>query len=149
MLAERAREAAGELADVEGQLRLIGGAAAGHDVEGAILDIRFVAGEEEQVVADDRAADADAILIAGEARLIEIVAALDGVARDQPVVLIGSENLAVERVGAGAGDGGDDRGAGILIFRLEVGGEHPEFGDRELREGIAAADVLADRRRPG
>ena len=47
-------------------------------------------------------------------------------------------------VGARAGDGGDDRGAGILIFGLEVGGEDTELRHRQLGEGIAAADVLAD-----
>ena len=32
----------------------------------------------------------------------------------------------------------------ILIFGLEVRGEDPEFAHRQLGEGIAAADVLAD-----
>ena len=50
----------------------------------------------------------------------------------------------MEVVGAGLGDGGDDRGAGVLIFRLEVRGEDAEFLDRQLRERVAAADVLAD-----
>ena len=60
------------------------------------------------------------------------------------LVLKHAERLAVELVGARLGDGGDDRGARVLIFRLEVRGEDPEFLDRELGEGIAAADVLAD-----
>ena len=77
-------------------------------------------------------------------RLLVALPADELVGLDQAVVLIGDEHLAVEIIGARAGDRGDDRGAGILIFRLEVGGEDAELGHRQLREGIAAADVLAD-----
>ena len=34
--------------------------------------------------------------------------------------------------------------AGVFVFRLEVRGQDAEFLDRQLRERVAAADVLAD-----
>ena len=150
MLAERRDETAGEDGRIEAdQADLAGRHRAGDDVAGIVLNIGFVIDEEKQFVANDRAAERGAILVALELALRLIVPLLEEVLLDQILVREQSERLAVKFVGAGLGDGGDDRRPGILIFRLEVGGQDAEFADRELRKGIAGADVLADRRRPG
>ena len=144
LLAERADIAAG--IDLRVEIDEVGlrPRAARIDGADAVLGVGFVGAEEEQLVADDRPAKCDAVLVALERLFRIVVLLLEKVALDHLFVLVADERLAVEVVGARFGDGGDDRRPGVLELGLEVGTQHAEFLDRELREGIAAADVLAD-----
>ena len=144
--AEGADEGAFEVADVAAgkafELRDRSGITGGADVEGAILIIAFIGGEEEELVLDDRAAERRAILLALERRLGIAVALVDEAFFGQRLVGILAENLAMEIIGARFGDGGDDRGAGLFIFGLVVLRNDAEFLDGELAEGIATAVLL-------
>ena len=144
LLAERADEAAGIDLRVEVDEVGLRPGAARIDGADAVLDVGFVGAEEEQLVADDRPAQCGAVLIALERLFRVIVLLLEKVALDHFLVLVAAEDFAMKVVGARLGNGGDDRRPGILELGLEVGTQHAEFLDRELREGIAAADVLAD-----
>ena len=142
MLAERALERARKILRIERQ-GFAGWDGAGRHRRRAVLDIGFIVDEEEQLVLDDRTAQRRTILVTLEVDL-PAIALLQEIAADHLVVLVGSEHFAVKLVGSRLGNRGDDCGARILIFGLEVGREDAEFLHRQLREGIAAADILPD-----
>src|SRR5688500_6010071 len=83
MFAKRARERAFELTDIEWNGCLISGGSAARNGVCPILDIGFVAREEEEIVPDDWATQRSAILIARELRLFLIPATDERTDRDQ------------------------------------------------------------------
>jgi hypothetical protein len=60
-----------------------------------------------------------------------------------PVVGVVVEDVAVELVAAGLGHRHHRDAAELVELGLVVGGDHLVFGDAQLREGIAAAGILA------
>ena len=144
--AERADEGAFEIRNIAAgkafEFRDRISRAGGAHVEGAILVIAFIGSEEEQLVLDDRTTERRAILLAFKGRLGVAVALVDEAFFGQRLVGILTENFAMEIIGARFGDGGNDGGARLLIFRLVILRDDAEFLDGELAKGVAAAVLL-------
>ncbi|PAV66926.1 hypothetical protein WR25_22928 [Diploscapter pachys] len=104
---------------------------------------------EVQHVLDDRTAQIAAILLAIVIRLraalavVRLAGPIEIRNADERLGLPFAEDVAVEAGAAGFRHRADDRGAGLFVFRLEVLRIDAEFLHGQLREGIAAAEVLA------
>ena len=116
------------------------------DRHAVVVDVLalFVVDEEQQFVLEDRTAKVEAALLALVVGLLHVILLVEGILRDHRLVLEIVIDRTVELVAARLGDGRDDGGAGLLVLSLVVLRQHAIFGDRFLRERIAATGVLSD-----
>src|SRR5690606_10205890 len=144
VLLERRGVGAGAVLLAQVGRQLVGGvAAAEQEVAGGLVLLGLVGEEEVGHVADDRAAEADAILLLLALGLGRALALLEAAARAPLGAGAVPEEAALELVGAGAGGGHDRRAAELVELGLVVLGDDLVLADRRLREGVAAAGVLA------
>ena len=127
-------ERSGETAGVGTEQAGIGGTIQDDGI-GSGLVLALIGSEEMQPVLDDRTAHRQAIL-----HPLQIRPGIAPIPRE--TVLVGDEGIAAELIGPRAGHRRDDRGRSLLVLRLEILADDPEFLNARLGEGVAATVVL-------
>ncbi len=138
--AERARENAGVLAELIGEILI-----SERHRRRCVLLIAFIRHEEVQFVLEDRAAEADAGLITPILDVRSQRGELEILRRFRNPVprLIKDERLTREGIAARFRDGRDDRAGSLVVLRAVVLRDHAELLQRILRERISSARILA------
>src|SRR5690606_4977598 len=144
VLLERRGVGAGAVLLAQPRRQLVRGEAAAQ-AEGAraLVLLGLVGDEEVGHVADDRAAEADAVLLLLALGLGRALALLEAAARAPVGAGAVPEEAALEFVAARAGSGHDRGAAELVELGLVVLGDDLVLADRRLRERVAAAGVLA------